>query len=351
MKELYILRVLSGARFGKMNEAMNNVKKNSGQSKFRTFFDMIGCTIRYGAGYNDYDILHFYVIPGKLRKTDVTRLKNKRIIMACNDQNVAPTLHYKSRFNRAYEKYLGREWFDIQSEDKTLEDFKKFVEGKEYIFCKPDDLDSGRGIEKLKVADFESIEKLYDYCKNEKKFGVVEEVVKQHPKMATLHPESVNCVRMQTIVVDGKPHLVYAACKAGNNGCFVDNLGTGGFNIPVDKETGKLTAKGRREHERDLFTVHPRTGVVFEGFEIPMFNEAVELCFKAAMDTPDVRFVGWDCYIGENGPGIIEANDYPDYYFWQLPELTPSRVGLLPYFEEIFGQKISPYHDIKVKKP
>ena len=127
MKELYILRVLSGARFGKMKEAMDNVKRNSGQSNFKTFFDMIGCTIRYGAGYNDYDILHFYDIPAKLRKTYVTRLKNKRIIMACNDQNVAPTLHYKSRFNRAYEKYLGREWFDIQSEDKTLEDFKKFI--------------------------------------------------------------------------------------------------------------------------------------------------------------------------------------------------------------------------------
>lgn len=347
MKEIYLLRVLSGARFDKMNAAMENVRKSSGQSKIRTFFDMIGCTLRYGAGYNDYDILHFYEIPASLRKTYVTRLKNKRIIMACNDQKVAPTLHYKSRFNRAYEKYLGREWFDIQN--KGLEEFREFVDGKEYIFCKPDDLDSGRGIEKLKVADFESVDKLYDYCK-EKNFGVVEEVVRQHPKMATLHPESVNCVRMQTIVVNGVPHLVYAACKAGNNGCFVDNLGTGGFNIPVDKETGRLTAKGRREHERDLFTVHPRTGVVFEGFEIPYFKEAIDLCFKAALDTPDVRFVGWDCYIGENGPGIIEANDYPDYYFWQLPELTPDRRGLLPYFEELFNQKISPYRDIDLKK-
>lgn len=348
MKELYILRVVSGMRLDKLNEALENVKKNSGHSKVRTFFDMVGCAIKYGAGYNDYDILHFYEIPAKLRKTYVTRLKNKRIIMACNDQVKAQELHYKSRFNRAYTKYLGRTWFD--PENQGIEEFRAFVKDKEYIFCKPDDLDSGRGIEKIKVADYADADALYDYCVNIKKFGVIEEVVKQHPKMATLHPESVNCVRMQTIVVDGVPHLVYAACKAGNNGCFVDNLGTGGFNIPVDKETGKLTAKGRREHERDLFTVHPRTGVVFEGFEIPMFKEAVELCFKAAMDTPDVRFVGWDCYIGENGPGIIEANDYPDYYFWQLPELTPSRVGLLPYFEEIFGQKISPYHDIRVKK-
>ncbi len=343
MSEIYILRVLSGVRFKKLNNAINNVKEKSGKSKIGIFFDMLNCSVRYGAGYNDYDIFHFYDIPAKLRKTYVTRILNKKIIMRCNDQSVSDDLHFKSRFNRAYEKYLGREWYDV--ENGNFEKFKEFVNGKEYIFCKPDGLDSGRGIEKLKVSDFDSVEKLYDYC-IEKQFGVIEQLLVQHPKMALLHPESVNCIRMQTIVVDGKPHLVYAACKAGNGGHFVDNLGFDGINIPVDKETGKLTKVGRTEH-RQLFTKHPRTGIEFEGFEIPYFKEAVELCFKIALETPRVNFVGWDCYIGENGPGIIEANDYPDYYFWQLPELTPDRKGILPYFEKLFGQKITPYRKIK----
>lgn len=343
MSEIYILRVLSGVRLNKLNAVINNVKEKSGKSKIGIFFDMLNCTIRYGAGYNDYDIFRFYEIPAKLRKTYVTRIINKKIIMKCNDQSVSDELHYKSRFNRAYEKYLGREWYDV--ENGNIEKFSEFVKNKEYIFCKPDGLDSGKGIEKLKVSDFESVEKLYDYC-IEKKFGVIEELVVQHPKMALLHPESVNCIRMQTIVVDGKPHLVYAACKAGNGGHFVDNLGFDGINIPVDKETGKLTKTGRTEH-RQIFTKHPRTGVEFEGFEIPYFKEAVDLCFKIALETPRVKFVGWDCYIGENGPGIIEANDYPDYYFWQLPELTPDRKGILPYFENLFNQKITPYRKIK----
>lgn len=343
MAEIYFLRVLSGVRFNKLNVALENVKKNCGQGKVKTFFDLINCFIRYGAGYNDYDIFHFYDIPAKLRKTYVTRFINKRIIMKCNDQSVSDELHFKSRFNRAYTKYLGREWYDV--ENGSLEKFKEFCSNKTELFCKPDGLDSGRGIEKLTISDFESIDKLYDYCL-EKRFGVIEEVAKQHPKMAQLHPQSVNCVRMQTIVVDNKPYLVYAACKAGNGGHFVDNLGFDGINIPVDKETGKLTKIGRTEH-RQLFEEHPMTHVKFEGFEIPYFKEAVELCFKAAMDTPNVKFVGWDCYIGENGPGIIEANDYPDYYFWQLPELTPDRKGILPYFEELFKQKIRPFKKIK----
>lgn len=343
MAEIYILRVLSGVRFDKLNAALENVKKYGGQGKLKTFFDMIHCAIHYGAGYNDYDIFHFYDLPAKLRKTYVTRVINKRIITKCNHPSTEHIVDNKSHFNREYSEYLGRDWYDV--ENGSLEKFKEFVSGKEEIFCKPDGLDSGRGIEKLKVADFNSVEELYDYCM-EKEFGVIEEVAVQHEKMASLHPQSINCIRIQTIVIDGKPHLVYAACKAGNDGHFVDNLGFNGINIPVDKETGKLTKVGRTEH-RELFTKHPMTGVVFEDFEIPYFKEAVELCFKAALAIPKIGFVGWDCYIGKNGPGIIEANNYPDYYFWQLPELTPDRKGILPYFEDLFKQKIKPFRKIK----
>lgn len=38
MKEIYILRVLSGVRFEKLNKVLTTVKENSGHSKFRTFF-------------------------------------------------------------------------------------------------------------------------------------------------------------------------------------------------------------------------------------------------------------------------------------------------------------------------
>ena len=52
----YLMRVLGGASFQKMGKAINTVHEKSGKSKFTTFFDMLGCSLRYGAGYNDYII-------------------------------------------------------------------------------------------------------------------------------------------------------------------------------------------------------------------------------------------------------------------------------------------------------
>ena len=41
---------------------------------------MINCSIRYGAGYNDYNIFEYYNMNAKQRKTFMTRLKNKGYI-------------------------------------------------------------------------------------------------------------------------------------------------------------------------------------------------------------------------------------------------------------------------------
>ena len=37
----------------------------------------------------------------------------------------------------------------------------------------------------------------------------------------------------------------------------------------------------------------------------------------------------------ENGPVIIEGNDYPGYDFWQLPAQTPEKRGMLPRIMEL----------------
>ena len=48
-----------------------------------------------------------------------------------------------------------------------------------------------------------------------------------------------------------------------------------------------------------------------------------------------VRYIGWDVCITPDGPVLIEGNDYPGYDFWQLPEHTPDKIGLLPYYKKM----------------
>ena len=156
MKLNYLMRILGGASFKKMGEAIDVVHKKSGKSKFTTFFDMIGCTIKYGAGYNDYIIFEFYKMKGKERKTYMTRMKNKRLISELNDEKLAYIFDEKNVFDKTFAEFTGREIHDLADIDYPA--FETFIKGKEYFFAKPYIGESGKGIEKIKVADFTTTE-------------------------------------------------------------------------------------------------------------------------------------------------------------------------------------------------
>ena len=57
---LYKLRVLSGARFAKLNEVTTEINKRCGKSKAGIIKDIFHCYRKFGSGYYDYIIYHFY---------------------------------------------------------------------------------------------------------------------------------------------------------------------------------------------------------------------------------------------------------------------------------------------------
>ncbi len=337
MKLGYIKRVLGGASFKKMFGMIDRIHDKTGKNKVRLFFDMLGCTVKYGAGYNDYIIFEFYNMKAKERKTYLTRMKNKKLVTMLNDEKYAHIFDEKNLFDKKFAEFMGREILDIAEID--FERFKKFVDGKESFFAKPYIGESGKGIEKINVSDFESTEKLYEYITSkEKNFGVIEEVIEQHPQAAKIYPYSLNCLRVVTLVNNGKANILYAVFKMGNNKHFVDNLESGGLACHFDLDKGEITGQG---HTSALinYEAHPETGVKFVGYKLPFMDEVKEMALKAAMVIPEFRYVGWDICLTPNGPAIIEGNDYPAYDFPQLPDPDKPRIGLLPKIRE-FGIKI-----------
>ncbi|SLN52478.1 hypothetical protein ROA7450_02636 [Roseovarius albus] len=135
--------------------------------------------------------------------------------------------------------------------------------------------------------------------------------------MARLNPSSINTIRMITflthphsIKTDVEPVLLdFAGVRAGRAGSCSDNLSNGGFMIEVDHEAGYLK-RGRYapEHGGAFVDEHPDSKFPFVGFQIPYWEEAIELCFRTAMALPSVRSVGWDVAITDDGPLIIEGN-------------------------------------------
>lgn len=74
--------------------------QNDSKSKLLTFFDMLACSVIYGAGYNDYLIFEFYEMTREQRKTYLTRMKNKRLISAMNHPELAYVFDEKNVFDK-----------------------------------------------------------------------------------------------------------------------------------------------------------------------------------------------------------------------------------------------------------
>lgn len=327
----YLNKVIKNASFKKMHGAIKNVKTKTDKSSVSIFFDMLSCMKKYGAGYYDYQIFAFYNLNKEQRKTYLTRFKNKAFIVYMNNEEAAEKFENKDEFNDIFKKYIGRDF--IRIDKATKDEVKEFVKDKRYLFCKPRSAECGKGIEKVDTSEFEGFEKLYEYLTTHN-FYNIEECVIQHHEMDVLYPKAVNCMRIITLVGDdGKPHLIYIVQKMGYNGRFLDN---NGLFSPVDPETGKMKYPA---HSGDtlkgiIYEEHPDTHTKIPGFKLPYVKEAVAMCLEAATVVPEVRYVGWDVAITENGPVIIEGNPYCAHDFWQLPPHTPDKIGILPVLKK-----------------
>ena len=144
---------------------------------------------------------------------------------------------------------------------------------------------------------------------------IIQERIYQHQKMNELYPHSVNTIRLVTVICGKEIIPLGAIIRMGVKGQCCDNLAAGGVSAPVDLETGRL---GREGLFRPAFgrrtTHHPDTGVAFYNFQIPYFEEAVQMSKKLHGFFYGIHSIGWDIAITKDGPVFIEGNDN-----WEIP--------------------------------
>ncbi len=329
----YLFKLSKSISFKKLNMVIKEVHEKTGKSKIYIFFDILSLAILHGGGYYDYRIFKLYEYSNKERKTMVTRVRNKKLIMLLNDQNYSYKFDNKSIFNDIFKDYLKRDYLVL--ERSSFKEFENFMKNKKRIFAKPNSNESGKGIERLEKKKFKDLKTMWTYInRKDKNFDLLEEEIIQHKDLAKIYPCSINTLRIVTVVYNGVAHVAYCTLKMGNLGKYVDNMENDGLCCPVDMETGIVTGVG---HTSKLinYDAHPYTNVKFIGYKIPYVKEAIELAKKAALEVKEIGFVGWDVFIGEDGPGIIEGNDYPGYDFSQLPEHTPTHIGMWSYYKSI----------------
>ncbi len=325
----YILSQVKGMDYSRMWETAKTVHRRCGKNTLAALLDIAWCGYKYMAGYMDYLVFEFYTLNSAQRATYITRGVNNRYVKTLNSPEYWDLFNDKIAFNRRFSAYLHRDWLNLQ--EASLGDFEAFLQGKEKIVAKPVDASCGNGVVIPQGEELKDPAALYARLKANGQV-LVEDFVVQHHKIQELYGGSVNTIRMVTI----KGHLVFAAIRVGN-GKFVDNLNSGGMTTVVDLNTGVIR-KPALDKALNLYEKHPISGVSFLGFEIPFFPQCVQLVEQAALEVPQMGYIGWDVAITEEGPLLIEANQFPGHDIYQFQPHLDNGIGLKPAFDRAIQQ-------------
>ena len=90
----------------------------------------------------------------------------------------------------------------------------------------------------------------------------------------------------------------------------VDNWAAGGLIVRIDLGSGELRRDGFfRPGYGGRTGIHPDSGVIFDGFRIPCFSDAMAMVARLHEYFAHIHSIGWDVAITDNGTVIVEGND------------------------------------------
>lgn len=322
--------------FRRMFMMINQIHNETGKCSLLILIDMIVCALKENIGYQDYRVFGFVNLTSKERKTFLTMNKNLELVRRFNNKDTYETYRNKTLFFKKFNQHIHRKWLDLNT--KTPEDLKNFSENKTAIFVKSISSFGGQGIGEIKISPHTDFKSLY----NELILSgqtLVEEKIIQHEKMNSLHPESINTLRIVTITINGKVNVISRILRMGQQGSVVDNITSGGIYAPIN-EKGIVSHPAFCDKNGKAFTHHPTTGTKIIGFEIPFFAESVSLIKEIAAQETQMSYVGWDVAITPDGPELVEGNHLPSYEIMQNYVHRDGNEGLLPTIEKILGEKL-----------
>ena len=204
----------------------------------------------------------------------------------------------------------------FRMEDKRSIPLEEMVSGDMHLIFKPIDGWCGEDIFEVRIIGSQI------FCDNEEvtiedlknktsrgKFFVQYYIENQHPDMRALYPKAINSLRITTVrdVNSGKIEIMGCMLLMGAREAIVSNWHYGGVIINIE-DNGYLNKYGYSFTEKRIVK-HPDTGVVFETFKVPFFEEAKDMAIRCHEMFYGIHSVGWDFAITVEGPVFIEAND------------------------------------------
>ena len=167
-----------------------------------------------------------------------------------------------------------------------------------------------------------TLDELLDTMAGDSRYStyIVQDRLENHTDLQQLaDSKALQTVRVVTMVgPDRKPRILFACAKVINSDHLSDNFdyGTSG-NLLADIHLGSGSlhrVMGKHDSGFGLqeFAEHPRTGITFNDFTLPYWQETKVLAEEAALKFLPLRTIGWDIAITQDGPSVIEGNVWWD---------------------------------------
>lgn len=304
---LYNLYFLIKQDYNLLIKQIKFIKTQNKKSYISIILDMMKNAFKKGVSYTDYCYLQFYSKNDAERNTYIGTAEIYEFQKRMNSKSSVKYLNNKILFNEKFKKYIKRESKDVRN--ATDEEFCEWIKNKSLLIAKPSEGTIGGGIEKIDLKEFSGYKEVKEYL-NERKLDLVEEFIVQHKEISKLNPTSVNTVRIITILnSSGKVNIIGATLRM-SVGKVVDNFNAGGISAPVDIETGKINGPAVTKDIEDnvLYYEHPITKEKLIGFQIPFWEKVLETIESACYIVPEVRTVGWDIAVLNDGVLLVEGN-------------------------------------------
>lgn len=291
---------------GRITKTIQMVQgQNPDKNKISIFFNMAYNMARYQLNFVDYRKSNCINLSREDKKKIIGMPEYRKVIKYLNNDGYTNIFLDKILFNKVFQEYIGREYLDLRN--SSLEDFQRFIKGKKTFFVKKHNSFGGDGVEKIVNKNLD-IPKLYKQLLKNKQY-LIEETIMEHPLVHQINDAAVNNVRIVTLLKDEKVHIICKCLRLSDG--KEEAVSCHDIMMSLDNH-GKIISKTFDDDFHEHLE-HPTTHFVFKNAQIPYMEEILDMAKKAALEVPEVRWIGWDFAVTEKGPIIIEGNFFPSY--------------------------------------
>lgn len=301
----------------------------------------------YGASFDEYYYYHFadktHDEKMKYMTFQVRMLYGKHL----NELDKAHLLMNKYETYQYFQDAYLRDMIWCKSED-DYPAFLDFTARHPEFVVKPTDMGGGRGVHKATVAGLSEPEKKAffsdllaegytnrdKYLKGKERSVVLEELIDQDDAIAVFNHESVNGVRVNTLLLHDEVIIYEPWLKIGRGGNFLTSAVFGTMDAGIDEKTGVVNTAGYTE-TGEIWERHPDNNIQIKGFQVPRWDELISLAKKCARKAPFFTYIAWDFALSKKGWCVMEGN-YCGDFMWQLYRER----GMKKEFEELIGWKL-----------